>query len=75
MDPMPYIVFAALVGGAIGFFGCALMTSGSIRRAERRAYWDGFAACNREHAKLDEQPVEIRPDGSATYTPPRLRQA
>lgn len=80
-DPTAYILFAALLGGAIGFFGSALLTSGSIRKAQRDAYWDGFAACNREHAKHDprsvpaQADVELRADGSASYTPPKLRKA
>lgn len=49
-DPMPYFLFTGLLCGAIGFFGCALMSSRIIRRTEQDAYQDGFDACNRAHA-------------------------
>lgn len=48
-DPMPYIVFTALVSASIGFFACALFASRRIRE-DRRSWWrDGYAACNRDH--------------------------
>lgn len=87
-EPIALVIFTALVAGSIGFFASALMTSGAIRKAKRDAYWDGFAACNREHDKHrpdhsdrwclsaeGERLVERNEDGSATYTPPRLRQS
>jgi len=50
-DPATYILAAALLGAAIGFFCCALVASGRIREERDEAYWDGYAACNREHEK------------------------
>lgn len=46
-DPAIYIIAASLLGGAIGFFGCALFASHAIRRAEQEFYREGFDACNR----------------------------
>ena len=49
-DPAPYIIFAALLGAMIGFFGCALFASRRIKEDTRDAYWDGYYAANRENA-------------------------
>lgn len=49
-DPLTYILFAALVGGGIGFFGACILTSRAIKEA-RITYWrDGYAAANRDHS-------------------------
>lgn len=54
-DPAAWIVFASLLGGAIGFYGCALFASRRIRE-ERRTMWrEGYAACNRDHARKKER--------------------
>lgn len=49
-DPITYVLAAAMLGGSIGFFACALFSSKRIREA-RRSWWrDGYSACNRDHA-------------------------
>lgn len=50
-DPTAYIIAAALVSAAIGFFGCALFVSKRIREEREESYWEGYSACNREHSK------------------------
>lgn len=52
-DPAPYIIAAAILGGCIGFFGCALYASRRITDAARDAYWEGYGAANRDHEDLD----------------------
>jgi gas vesicle protein len=48
-DPMTYVLAALMLGGAIGFFACALFASKRIRE-ERRSWWrEGYGACNRDH--------------------------
>ncbi len=47
-DPMPYILFAAVLGAAIGFIGCALYASDKIKRANLEGYKEGLAAGKRE---------------------------
>ena len=49
-DPTAYIIFAAMLGGAIGFFGCALFASRTITRIRRQTYQDGYECCNRDHS-------------------------
>jgi len=49
-DPFAYIIFATLLGGCIGFFGCALIVSRQIRRIETKSFEDGYACCNRDHS-------------------------
>jgi hypothetical protein len=54
MSPRPedliwWVVFAALVGGAIGFFTCAIFASKTISRVQKSHYWEGYGACNRDH--------------------------
>lgn len=44
-----WIIFATVLGGAVGFYSCALCASRRIRE-ERRTMWrEGYAACNRDH--------------------------
>lgn len=83
-DPMPYIVFAGILGACIGFFGCGIYASSKIRRANFEGYKEGLAAGKRTMAEkmIDEiitkpstHSVRLHPDGSASYTPPRLHQA
>lgn len=50
-DPAVWIVGAALVSAAIGFFAAALMASHTIKRSRRYDFWQGYAACNRDHAR------------------------
>lgn len=51
-DPALYIIFAAIVSGILGFFACALLVSRRLRDHFDENYWNGYAACNREHEKL-----------------------
>lgn len=51
IDPIAYILGAAILSGCLGFFGCALMVSRQLRDHRDANYWDGYAACNREHEK------------------------
>lgn len=46
-DPAIYIIAAAVIGAAIGFFGCALLASHEIRGARQRGFQDGQCAANR----------------------------
>lgn len=55
-DPMPYIIFAALLGAAIGFFGCALFASGKIRRANLEGYKEGIAFAKKERGLQSARP-------------------
>ena len=48
-DPMLYIIAAAMLGGVLGFFGCALVASKSIRESRDDAFQDGYETCNRDH--------------------------
>lgn len=50
-DPGAWILFAALVGACIGFFGCALFASRNLRKAARGGWREGYAACNRDHQR------------------------
>jgi hypothetical protein len=50
-DPTSYILFAGLLGAAIGFFGAAILASRTITRVRKDAWTDGYATCNREHAR------------------------
>ena len=52
-DPIAYVIFAALVSGCLGFFACALLVSRRLREHRDENYWDGWAACNREHEKMN----------------------
>lgn len=47
-DPTIYIIAAALVGGAVGFFGCALVASRAIRRANIEGWKEGCRCRQRE---------------------------
>lgn len=53
-DPMPYIIFAAILGGCIGFFGCGIFASHAIKRANLEGYKEGLAATNRKLLDLLE---------------------
>ncbi len=48
-DPALYIISAAVLGAAIGFFGCALAVSRAIRHARDEAFDAGYSTCNRDH--------------------------
>lgn len=50
-DPAAWILFAAILGGCLGFFACALFVSHGLRRASRSSWREGYAACNRDHAR------------------------
>ena len=50
-DPTWWIIGAALVSAAIGFFGCALCCARTIRTARDDSYWEGYSACNRAHSE------------------------
>lgn len=70
-DPMPYILFAALLGAAIGFFGCALFASNKIRRANLAGFREGLDHARRSSSQpstLNSQ-TTITPDGWAHYSP------
>ena len=41
-DPMPYILFTAVICFIIGFFACALAASRRIRRAETEGWKAGI---------------------------------
>ena len=45
---LPLVI--AVGGFLFGFFTAALMASRAKERTERRAFWQGFEACNRQHA-------------------------
>lgn len=47
-DPIAYILFAALVGAAIGIIGTALYCSAEIRRERRESWKEGFHCARRE---------------------------
>jgi hypothetical protein len=49
-DPMLYIIAAAVLGAAIGFFACALVASRRIRDAEREGWKAGVRCRHREEA-------------------------
>lgn len=49
-DPTYYILFAAMLGAAIGFFGCALYASRIIKRSNLEGYKEGLAAGKRQIA-------------------------
>lgn len=49
-DPMPWIIFAAMLGAAIGFFGCAIYASNKIKRANLEGYKEGLRAGRRQTA-------------------------
>jgi hypothetical protein len=66
-DPAPWIIFAALLGAMIGFFGCAIIVSRRIREAERESYWEGYYAANRENNAHTEREL------SATQSPPQAQ--
>jgi hypothetical protein len=51
---MPYIIFAAILGGCIGFFGCGIFASHAIKRANLEGYKEGLAATNRKLLDLLE---------------------
>jgi hypothetical protein len=38
-----------MLGACIGFYGCALFASRRIRAERREMWWEGYAACNRDH--------------------------
>jgi hypothetical protein len=42
-DPAAYIIFAALLGACIGFFGCSLFASRAINRRQIDSYRRGKA--------------------------------
>jgi hypothetical protein len=56
-DPIAYIVFASLLGGAIGFFACALFASRKIKQIDRTRWREGYAAANRDHARRRESSI------------------
>lgn len=77
-DPAPYIIFAGLLGAAIGFFGCGIFASNKIRRANFEGYKEGLDAGKRAMAEmidatLARPAVRITPDGRAHYSPPTER--
>lgn len=49
-DPTYYILFAAVLGACIGFFGCGIYASTKIRRANLEGYKEGLAAGKRQIA-------------------------
>jgi hypothetical protein len=49
-DPAAWIVFATLVGAAVGFFCTALFAGRRIREERAESYWEGYGACNRAHS-------------------------
>ena len=49
-DPMPYILFAGILGTCIGFFGCGLYASNKIKRANLEGYKEGLDAGKRQIA-------------------------
>lgn len=51
-DPTAYIILAALLGGSIGFFGCALYASRRIREIESNAWSRGRQCTERENSSL-----------------------
>lgn len=51
LDPTIYIIAAAFLGSALGFFASALITSGSILHAQRDFWRRGYEACNRDHSR------------------------
>lgn len=61
-DPTAYILAAAVLSGAIGFMGCALMAARMIRQEREESYWDGYGACNREHEEKDEIVPFVNPN-------------
>lgn len=77
-DPMPYIIFAGLLGAAIGFFGCGIFASHKIRRANFEGYKEGLNAGKRAMAEsmidkiITKPSVRITPDGRAHYSPTEL---
>jgi hypothetical protein len=50
-DPTAWILFAALLGACIGFFGCAIFASSKMRRANFEGYKEGLAAGERSARK------------------------
>jgi hypothetical protein len=50
-DPAAWVLGASILSACFGFFGCALFSSKTIRESRDDAYWDGYAACNRDHEK------------------------
>jgi hypothetical protein len=47
-DPTVYIIASALVGATIGFFGCAIVASRAIRRANIKGWQEGCRCRQRE---------------------------
>lgn len=50
-DAGVYIVASGVLGGALGFFCCALCSAKQIKYQIRKSYWEGYGACNRAHAE------------------------
>lgn len=76
-DPAPYIIFAALLGAMIGFFGCALFASRRIKEDTRDAYWEGYYAANRENNYHPEDRWHLTRQGeqdlAAHQNPPQAK--
>ena len=53
-DPGAWIAFSVVLGAAVGFMACALFASRRIREDRRANWWEGYAACNRDHARRRE---------------------
>ncbi|MEO5915601.1 MAG: hypothetical protein ABIS50_15310 [Luteolibacter sp.] len=50
-DPGAWILFAALVGLAVGVFATAIYLARSAKTARHEWFWEGYASCNRDHSK------------------------
>jgi len=48
-DPMPYIIFAAVLGACIGFFGCGIFASDKIKRANLQGFKEGMNHARKHH--------------------------
>lgn len=51
---MTYIIAAAVLGAVLGFFGCALLASAAIRRANREGYLEAM----RFYARHEQSSLE-----------------
>lgn len=48
-DPFFFILFAAILGGCIGFFAASIFAARTVRDLRSDSFRDGYACCNRDH--------------------------
>lgn len=59
-DPTTYILAAAILGGALGFIGAALMAARQIRRANNDGYMDAVRHYQSEARRKQREAGDFR---------------